>query len=67
MDLLTPPMYNVTNIYMWKYKMSMYLKTLGMYVFLTTIKKSYFDNDQYIEANAQDLEALRRTLSKDYL
>jgi len=67
MDLLTPPMYDVTNIDMWKYKMSMYLKTLRMHVFLATTKKSYVGNDKYIEANAQALEALRRTLSKDYL
>jgi len=45
----------------------MYLKTLGMHIFLATIKKSYFCNDKHIEANTQALEALRRTLSKDYL
>ena len=47
--------------------MSMYLKTLGMHVYLTTTKKSYLGNNKYVEANAQALEALRRTLSKDYL
>jgi len=61
---MTPPMYDVTNIDMWKYKMSIYLKILGMHVYLTTIKKSYFDNDKYIKTNAQALDALRHTFSK---
>ena len=47
--------------------MSMYFKTLGMHVFLATIKKSYLDNNKHIEANAQALEALRCTLSKEHL
>ena len=67
MRFLAPPMYDVTNIDMWKYNVSIYLKTLGMHVYLTTTKKSYLDNDKYIEANAQALVALRCTLSKDYL
>ena len=37
-----------------------------MYVYLTTSKKSYFDNDKYIEANAQAMDALKHTLSKDH-
>ena len=67
MDCLTPPMYDVSNIDMWKFRMSMYLKTLGLHVFLVATKKSYLGNNKHIEANAQALEALRRTLSKDYL
>jgi len=47
--------------------MSMYLKTLGMRVYLATTKKSYLGNNKHIEANAQALEALRSTLSKYYL
>ena len=50
---MTPPMYDVTNIDMWKYKMSMYLKTLGMHVYLATTKKFYLSNNKHIEANAQ--------------
>ena len=65
MDFLTPPIYDVTNIDIWKYKMSIYLKTLGMRVYLAITKKSYLGNDKYIEANAQALVALRHTLSKD--
>jgi len=45
----------------------MYLKTLGLHVFLTATKKSYLSNSKHIEANAQALEALRSTLSIEYL
>ena len=64
---MTPPMFDVSNIDIWKLKMSMYLKTLGMHVYLATTKKPYLDNDKHIDANTQALEALRHTLSKDYL
>ena len=45
----------------------MYLKTLGLNVFLAATKKSYLGNSKHIEANVQALEALRSTLSKDYI
>ena len=67
MNFMTPPMFDVSNIDMWRLKMSMYLKTLGMHVYLATIKKSYLGNNKHIEANAQSLEALRSTLNKEYL
>ena len=67
MNFMTPPMFDVSNIDVWKVKMSMYLKTLGMHVYLATTKKSYLGNNKYVEANAQALEALKRTLSKDHL
>jgi len=38
-----------------------------LHVYLPTIKKSYLSNDKHIEANAQALEALRHTLSKEQL
>jgi len=66
MDCLTPPMFDVSNIDMW-FRMSMYLKTLGLHVFLAATKKSYLGNSKHIEANAQALEALRSTLNKEYL
>jgi len=47
--------------------MSAYLKALRMHVCLATTKKSYLDNDKYIKANTQALEALRHILRKDYL
>ena len=67
MDYLTPPMFDVSNIDVWKIRMIAYLKALGLHVFLTATKKSYLGNNKHIEANAQALEALRCTLSKDYL
>ena len=67
MDFMTPPMFDVSNINVWKFKMSMHLKTLGMHVYLTTTKKSYLGNSKHIEANVQALEALRNILSKEYL
>ena len=45
----------------------MYLKTLGLHVFLTATKKSYPGNSKHIEANEQALTALRSTLNKEYL
>ena len=65
MDYLAPPMFDVSNINMWKFRVSMYLKTLGLHVFLAAIKKSYLGNSKHIEANAQALEALRSTLNKE--
>jgi len=62
---MTPPMFDVSNIDIWILRMSAYLKTLGMHVYFATTKKSYLGNNKHIEANAQVLEALRRTLSKD--
>jgi len=58
-------MYDVTNIDIWKYKMSTYLKYLGLHVYLVTTKKSYLGNDKHIKANAQALVALRHTLNKN--
>ena len=45
----------------------MYLKTLGLYVFLAATKKSSLGTSKHLEANAQALEAIRSTLNKDYL
>ena len=67
MDFMTPPMFDTSNIVIWKGRMSMYLKTLGLHVFLTATKKSYLGNSKHIEANAQALMALRSTLNKEYL
>ena len=67
MDFMTPPSFDPSNIVVWKYRMSMYLKTLGLHVFLAATKKSYLGNSKHIEANAQALTALRSTLNKEYL
>ena len=67
MDYMTPSMFDTSNIVVWKAKMFMYLKTLGLHVFLPATKKSYLGNSKHVEANAQALEALRSTLNKEYL
>ena len=58
MDYFAPPMFDVSDINMRKLRMSMYLKTLGLHVFLAA---------KHREANAQAIEALRSTLNKEYL
>ena len=50
MDNLAPPMLDVSNVDIWKLRMSAYLIALGLHVYLTTTKKTYFGNDKYIEA-----------------
>ena len=52
MDYLVPPIFDVSNIDMWKFKMSAYLKALELHVYIVTTKKSYVNNDKYLEANA---------------
>ena len=47
--------------------MSAYLKALGLHVYLAITKKSCLDNDKYLEANTQALEALKHTLNKEYI
>ena len=66
MDFMTPPMFDTSNIVVWKARMSMYLKALGLHIFLAIIKKSYLGNSEHIEANAQALTTLRSTLNKEY-
>ena len=58
MDFMTHPMFDVSDIDVWKIKMSMYLKTIGLHVFLAAIKKSYLGNSKHIEANALALRHL---------
>ena len=60
-------MHDVLNIDMWKFKMSAYFKAPGLHAYLATSKKSYVDNDKYLEANAQAMEVLKQSLSKNYL
>ena len=67
MDFMTPPSFDPSNIVVWEYRMSMYLKILGLHVFLAATKKSYLGNSKHIEANAQALMTLRNTLNKEYL
>ena len=66
MNYLAPSMFDVSNIDIWKLRMSAYLKTLVLHVYLATTKKIYFGNDKYIEANAQAIDALRHTLCEEH-
>ena len=45
--------------------MRAYLKALGLHIYLATTKKFYLDNDKHIEVNAQAIDALMHTLSKE--
>ena len=67
MDFMTPPMFDILNIQIWKVKMSMYLKALEIHVYLATIKDSYCLNGKHLEANAKIIHALKSTLNDDYL
>ena len=67
MDFMTPPMFDILNIQTWEVKMLMYLKALGIHVYLTTIKDSYFVNGKSFEAIAKAIHALKLTLNVIYL
>ena len=43
------------------------LKAIGWKVYLAITKESYLSNSMHLEANAQALEALRKSPSKEYL
>ena len=48
MNFMTPPMFDILNFQTWKVKMSMYLKALGIHVYLATIKNSYCLNGKQL-------------------
>ena len=41
MDFMSPPIFNIFNIQIWKVKKSMYLKALGIHVYFATTRDSY--------------------------
>ena len=67
MDFMSPPTFDILNIQTWKVKMSLYLKALGIHVYLATIKNSYCLNGKHLEANAKAIYALKSTLNDEYL
>jgi len=67
MDYLAPLIFDVFNIDMGKFKMNAYLKALELHVYLAITKKSYINNGKYLEANTQAIDALKYTLSKEYI
>ena len=66
-DYLAPPTFDASNIDLWKFKTSAYLKALNLHVYLATTKKFYLGNYKHIEANTQALDALKHTLSKEHI
>ena len=50
---MTPPLFDILNLQTWKVKMSMYLKALGIRVYLITIKDPYCVNGKHFEANTK--------------
>ena len=44
MDHLAPPMFDVSNIDMWMFRMSANLKALGLHVYLVITKISFLDS-----------------------
>ena len=67
MDFMSPPTFDILNIQIWKVKMSLYLKALGIHVYFAISKDSYCLNGNNTEANAKALHALRSTLNDAYL
>ena len=47
--------------------MCAHLKTLELHVYLAATKESYLGNSKHKKANVQALNALRKSLSKEYL
>ena len=41
MDFMSPPTFDILNIQIWKVKMSLYLKALGIHVYLATTNIAY--------------------------
>ena len=64
---MTPPMFDPSNILVWKTRMSVYLQALGYKVHLAITKESFLSDSKHIGANAQALEAIRSTLSREHL
>ena len=67
MEFMSPPTFDILNIQTWKVKMSLYLKGLGIHVYLATIKDSYVNDSKNIEANAKALHALKSALNDEFL
>ena len=72
MDIMTPPMFNVSKIDLWKVRMCVHLKALGLHVYLPATKESYLHvylpatkesylgNSKHKKTNAQALKALKK-------
>ena len=63
---MSPPTFDILNIQIWKVKISLYLKALGIYVYFATTRDDYCLNGKNNEANTKALHALRSTLNDVY-
>ena len=61
---MTPPMFDPSNIIVWKISMSVYLQTLEHKVYLAITKESYLSDSKHIGANAQPLGPLEARYQK---
>ena len=66
MDFMSPPTFDIFNIHIWKVKMSLYLKALGIHVYLA-ITNDYCLNGKNLEAYEKALHALKSSLDDVYL
>ena len=62
MDFMSPPMFDIVNIHIWKVKMSLYLKALGFHVYLATTNNAYSLDGKNFEANAKAVSYTHLTL-----
>jgi len=60
-------MFDILNFQIWKVKISIYLKALGINVYLATTKESYIENSKYFEANGKAILVLKLTPNDDHL
>ena len=66
MDFMSPPLLDILDLQNSKVKMSMYLKALGIHVYIATIKNSYCLNGKHLEANAKAIHTLNSILNDKY-
>ena len=67
MDFMTPPMFDASNIVVWKTRMSIYLQTLGYKVHLAITKESFLSDSKHVGANHKPLRPLETRFQKNIL
>jgi len=67
MNFLAPPIFDVNNIQTCKFKMSAYLETLSINVYLVTTKELNLKNTKYLEANAHGIITLKKTINNNHI
>ena len=67
MDFMPPPTFDILNIQIWKVKMFLYLKALGIHVYLATTNNAYCLNGKNIEANTKAEKSPRGGVNRWWL